>query len=1090
MDMLHAADADLPGLDEEAPPWVDVPRYDQTDYWSGGSEESYLSPPAELGMSPTSLREKAELVLERADKLCRKANAKAVDVIERTRWNSHYPVMCTAQMSLRPFRPSIINAAARGVRYLCVVNRFESLAKACENNTRRFCPSLRKNIMSALSNVPFVHVPRGHSHPEAARERTSVNLHIQEVMLSNGLTPYVVSAGPRDTYRDASGTQVHGCRMPYFAKDLTVKNFMDEVGPEDAFVFVDVDYYTHMPTWLRFGRVCILYTFVPEDAAGAVPDGVYEMFEGVYKDRAGQADHTGTMVRLQVAGGEVYEHPLWDYSRSHVTVDDWWGNRIVFLVETRRCPSGRRIVCFFPESVTAWPYGRAVAPEPLTRLCATHRGIPVLELPTERKVSVGCPGTMRSVRLSTLDYMSWVQKFNKSKTRPVGDVEKWMRGSEDSDTKAAAQSWHAIVYMLLEMGWSPMHAEGLGRLIETGDLKFHEVPRYCDADIETYVLDRQDGQEDGVGLDGNPMAQCVAPPLVTLPTPVPAKCRANAYMAVQLRVKNTQEKFKGHVVPVDCRGYAGEFVRSVLANTRGRAAPIDLDALADIWTRPTQRQNLASLPSWNAPEPDIDRGFMKAETGAKPRQIVNKSVEHNAPLGCYIHPIMDLLKKEFRWVGCGLDPVSLGMRVSEVTRGTEIPFSVRARFGITGALQTTHEGDITNCDGSQLRWHRDHLIDPILIGISAPEYRGDLRDRLKEERAGKQVFMAEGHHYICGDELTSGTSMTTIANILKVAFGDYVALRRIGLTVSEALACLGVYCGDDSLMVALPDPTLAEARVRALFDLGMDQKMIVRNFPDPPTFLGSFHYGAWVDEPMDVMIDFWRTVQKLHVSCNRSVSPLQALANKVAGLSAGPALSDPLLGPWLDRMDELLERQGVRARLATMTSDESYRVKTDMRLDYVAGAQERRLRLRAEWSMVTGVDQGDLDEILAQIDRAQSIDEMPRGVLDNVLVAKKLLPGVTNHGTVVSDVSPPATDKPSDVKQQQSPRAPKGAGSDRRRAAPARRQGNPRRKAEESQGDTGNRRPPPDPDGWKPVAPRRGNAVQRGRGRGQGARRG
>ncbi len=140
--------------------------------------------------------------------------------------------------------------------------------------------------------------------------------------------------------------------------------------------------------------------------------------------------------------------------------------------------------------------------------------------------------------------------------------------------------------------------------------------------------------------------------------------------------------------------------------------------------------------------------------------------------------------------------------------------------------------------------------------------------------------------------------------------------------------------------------------------------------------------------------------------------------------------------------------------------------------------------------MVTGVDQGDLDEILAQIDRATSIDEMPRGVLDNVLVAKKLLPGVTNHGTIVPDVGPPADDNLSDVKQQQSPHAPKGAGNDRRRDAPVRRQGNPRRKAAASQGHAGSRRPPPDPDGWQPVAPRRGHAVQRGRGRGQGARRG
>jgi hypothetical protein len=124
-------------------------------------------------------------------------------------------------------------------------------------------------------------------------------------------------------------------------------------------------------------------------------------------------------------------------------------------------------------------------------------------------------------------------------------------------------------------------------------------------------------------------------------------------------------------------------------------------------------------------------------------------------------------------------------------------------------------------------------------------YRPVLRKLLKQEEAGFRVKMAEGYAYEAQWELISGTSATTLKNIIKVSFGDYVALRRIGLTPIQAFGCLGIYCGDDSVSVALPFPGLADARVLALADLAMEQKLIVREAPSPVSFLGEFHYGAF-----------------------------------------------------------------------------------------------------------------------------------------------------------------------------------------------------------------------------------------------------
>ncbi len=1035
------------------------------------AEHTYM-PPMAVGVSVGELREAAQELLVRSSDLVSEAERLRVRCLEGVRWNSHFPRMYTEKKPSRPYRPSIPRLVLRAGDYLVAQMRMRWLLERTAMMTRRADADLRKSILTQMSRIPVQHCPKGHSHPLAASERTSVNVHLQDVLRSHGMVPYVVSAGPRD-FVDKT---CHGCRLPYFAKDLTNELFMHDVGHEDAFVFVDVDYYTDMSEWLKFGRVCLLYTFVPEDAAGLVDNGVYELVQGEYVDPAGAASHEGTLVRLQVAGGEKYEHPLWDYSRSHVTVDDCWGNRIVYLVESRRCPSGRRIVAFFPEAVVAWPYGRAVRAEPLQRLEAGVEGVPVLELPLEQKVSIGASGTGRSLRISLLNYVSWVEKYDWAKVKFVGDVEKWMRASGLSGQDA--QDWHAVVFALLRQGWTPRGFD-LARVIKTGDAELL-VDGANDYHLEHYVLDAPGG-DDGSELTHGYMAIAVAPALVNTPTPVPIKCRANAAMAHQIRIAGSVEKFRNHTFTGEVSRYAREFVEAILVRTRDSVVPLDLEQLAELWVRPTQRRNLEGMACWTAPEPDVDRGFLKGEPGAKPRLIVNKSVEHNAPLGCFVHPITEKLKHTFHWIGCGLKPEDVSDVVSSVVRGRYVPEAVRTRLNMSSALSTTHEGDITNCDGSQKKWHRQMLIDPICIGITSAHYRRDLRARLKEECAGKRVKTAEGFSYEAGDELPSGTSLTTLANILKVAFGDFLALRRCGLSVEEAMACLGVYCGDDSVMVALPIDGLAETRVVAMADIAMEEKMIVRHFPEPVSFLGLFHYGAWTGE-YDTMCDFWRTALKVHVSTNRSVPKAQALANKCVGLLSGPTRYDPLLGPWCERAKELC---GASPQRSSMTRAERWRVEEecDWALENLEDVEQRRRRVAPAWSQVTGIDLDDLEEILARIRSATTVDELPRGVLDSILLSKKLLPGVTTHGMIPADAAaPPAiSNVAKETAQSAAPARSNSLGTQHRgrgRGGPAGSR-RPRPPPPQGAGTSGR----PDGEGWVQVGPRGRLPVQhRGRG--------
>jgi hypothetical protein len=844
------------------------------------------------------------------------------------------------------------------------------------------------------------------------------------------------------------------------SKDLLEKElYMDPVGNDCCIVMVDVDYYTDVRRWMCYSKPLLLYTFVPSDAAGVHGDGAWELTRGSYTDAAGCASYEGTVLKCMVNGGACYTHPIWDYNHDNLSVIDWYGNCVTFYVEQRQCPSGRRIVGLFPASSVAFPYWIRVPRTVLSRFECMVGDVAVVDR-GDGCLSISCPGSFEALEVSRIDYAGWCAKAQAVGLKHVVDVEKWMSVSENKKTKDARIRWAPILFGLIQAGWKPSGATSV--VLKTGSTTF--VPG--GAAPEHYVC--QHTAAPGDSPTGGEIAIAFAPPLVTCPTPVPARCMANAAAAHQIRVKDTQKKFAGHTFKSDLAGYAAEFVRLVLGEDRGTVMPLSIDELSERWTRPSQALTVSRLHTEVQPEPEprTMRGFGKAEPVYKPRNVVNCDGDHNAPLATYTLAIMDHLKEKHPWVGCGLAPCAVEARVHAVATGLCVPDEIRERLGFA-KLDVTHEGDITNCDGSEKRWHRDHVTDPIMLGLIYGPCRPSLRKLLKHERAGFLVKMAEGYSYWAEWELISGTSATTLKNILKVAFGDYVALRRIGLSPVEALKCLGVYCGDDSVSVALPYPGLAEARVVALADLAMDQKLIVRTSPSPVSFLGEYHYGAFFDCGRRLP-DFWRQAQKCHLSCNRGVTIDVAAANKALGALSSSTLSDPLLGPWFTQVALLSGAHNVQA----MSREERWK------MDLETSSHFDRLALRSEvvdeWCEVTGIDRSELDLILARINSARSLAELPSGVLDNVLTTKHLLPGAANSSGTVVPLEEPAPVRNDQVEQgdsrrPQGPRNPPAGGQVRPRP--------PRQAAA---------RPPRDENSRQPRQFQRGGArpVQsRGRGR-------
>ena len=229
----------------------------------------------------------------------------------------------------------------------------------------------------------------------------------------------------------------------------------DNIQADTIFTFVDVGYYTDMNEWARYGRPMFIYSQTVREVAGPAPDGVYSIVKGVYRDAAGRASHSGTILQNHVNGGAVYEHPLWDWAIDHFSVRDWWGNLITFLVERRRCPSGRFIIACFPTAAVAWPYW-SVPPKPLQRLDLLVGDVAVNEFVEDEavKISITRPGLWKAFSCTPTIFAGWGAKFDNVVGKPlVGDVERYMRASNIAGD--VATEWAPIVFDLLKSKWRP-----------------------------------------------------------------------------------------------------------------------------------------------------------------------------------------------------------------------------------------------------------------------------------------------------------------------------------------------------------------------------------------------------------------------------------------------------------------------------------------------------------------------------------------------------------------------------------------------------------------------------------------------------------
>lgn len=178
------------------------------------------------------------------------------------------------------------------------------ISKYLDTHTQTYTSyEVLKNIF-LTHHVDPVNIPKEHTHPTAARNRSTASKIIQDVIQTVGLKPYSEQMSKSDYNKGIEGSRTH-----YWAKDVKTPPSSALITENHAIVIIDVDYYLDMPEYLAtipFVPV-FLYTCQPCKATNTTNNYSY-MF-------------SQNQLHYKVTGGGEYTHEIWNYQQDFVTAD-------------------------------------------------------------------------------------------------------------------------------------------------------------------------------------------------------------------------------------------------------------------------------------------------------------------------------------------------------------------------------------------------------------------------------------------------------------------------------------------------------------------------------------------------------------------------------------------------------------------------------------------------------------------------------------------------------------------------------------------------------------------------------------------------
>jgi len=665
--------------------------------------------------------------------------------------------------------------------------------------------------------------------------------------VNDALKDLVTAAGYRPYSVSCSRSDKNdGCRHYYFIKDLKIPFSEDLITENTAFVMTDVDYYLDINRWLRYGRPILMYTMVPKTVT--------------HKDDEVTWYFRDNRVYYAVSGGALYNHELWDYSGDTVCVVDDNQNLLTFDVCQMSIDRdlNRRVIMLLPVSKCPYPYWTFLDVNPdIKRLTVTQGRFNCIYDAHTDLLSIGVNGSNQSVSITARLY-EVIRKRLYCKTSPptIADIERILNNSKhENAVETAALLFNNFLDEPIQPNVTPTHS-----------LTTYFQP--------TSPMVTEDGKKPGVILTS---------PLVTSPALFAARTFNSDYQCIKGRVIDV----RNNIIPHNhCyRIYAEEFVKMVVPDGTS-LTPYCVDIVRQRQSNPSQRARFGFVEA-SMSTTSVNRlaAFVKMEPYASPnhpRNITTCSPELTTLMSGFTYVFKDSILSNCNWYGPGKSPIEICNRLREVVSNN-------------GSLQT----DYARFDGSISEFLQNNVVRGTYLRAFRDSHRVELSNWIN------QVFMqrartSSGQVYNPGFGTRSGSPITTDGNTLINAYIMYCALRKTGRNACESYNNLGIYCGDDGVSSRLDgiERTVNEV----VSDLGLSIKTLVSERDAPIIYCGRVFCNIYLQN--DSFQDPIRTIPKLHLGVNLSVTPEQAAFNKASGYLVTDAKT-PLISDWARKVVQL-----------------------------------------------------------------------------------------------------------------------------------------------------------------------------------------
>lgn len=776
-----------------------------------------------------------------------------------------------------------------------------------ESVTRK--DDLRPLLVPAGDSIDIFPCNSIHSHPRSAEFRSSANAYLNESVRKAGFEPYNVSASRRDV-GDKN-------RFFYCSKDFGMQYKNDKVSANSAIVMTDVDYYADMPRWLRLFKPICMYSLVPESL---------NYSSGEYSYR-----FDGNEVIYDVAGGGSYKHQLWDYKGDTVTAIDLDGNLLIYDIEQRKIKGDNqhRLIWLLPKAKITDPLWITLWidwPERfLKRKVVSVGNFNILWEPIDDKLSVSKIGSKYSVSVSGKLYEAIRTRLQCKDSAPfVSDVERMLKEAKHEDyIKDAPILFHCFSDEVIARA----------NVVKTGSFPttFQALPR-------TGGLTTEDA-----GMPG----QVTSTPLVSQPALFASKGHNADISCIEGRI----DKVANHKrFPPKYRGYANEFVHLLVPQRFvGKGVPLSMGEVRASQDKKAQRGRFNQVaPMMTTDVENKIRAFIKTEPYASakpPRNISTMSPEITIQSSTFSIPMANVLKTH-DWYCPGKKPREIVRRLADVM--------------LMEPDYDLEEGDYTCLDGTQSADYSDLLLLPAYMRYYAPEHRAEYR-RLHKQIYVNKASTSTGFSYKPRTTVRSGSSITTQAGTIDNAFNVYCALRNMGYDPEKAWSLIGAIFGDDSVN-AIHGGIFREHIEQVANTLGMIYKSNLRPRNEAILFLGRYFINPLTSD--DSFADPLRTISKLHVSTNKTVTHEQAAANKAHGYHTTDAIT-PIIGTWANRVLSI-----TKLKFKNGSGEEQYKCSN-------AWPQRDHVAIREAMAKVLGWTVAELMIQDKAVEEATGLDQFP-----------------------------------------------------------------------------------------------------------------